>query len=335
MVSPELKDIIALRVDAVFIPVIGNIDINNNTFDIKVDIDVSWAATAEDKEKAKEKSRKYKPTFVPDLVFMNSLAVGVEKLVPLEADSEYLFLPTERNSIRQRFIGTMVNEYDVGSFPFDVQHLIIAVSISFFPQSMVYFEPRSDGKPFVYVPTTYTAVPGFELSRAFGFVTSDSDFSVLVAAVQVKRIPGPYFFRIFLPLLALNAATFSMYAVDSIEAKINNLITTLLSFVGMIYILSSLVPMCGKSNVFDRYAMSSVMLCVMSIFISGWDKTSDLSIYIHGGLCAALHVYVCISMGWQALKSREKLKSSDLETVTNNIYEKKVLTYVFPKKKKD
>ena len=93
--------------------------------------------------------------------------------------------------------------------------------------------------------------------------------------------------------------------------------------------------MCGKSNVFDRYAMSSVMLCVMSIFISGWDKTSDLSIYIHGGLCAALHVYVCISMGWQALKSREKLKSSDLETVTNNIYEKKVLTYVFPKKKKD
>ena len=326
-----------LQVECVYIPIIGHIDITNNTFEVKVDIDLTWEATDEDMINYHADPSKYKPTFVPDLVFANSMSFVDNKLVPLEGDVVYQIRGKEdkRNYIRHRFIGTMVNNFEIESFPFDIHNLPLVVSISFYTADQTCFKIRSDGEPFIYVPRKYTAVPGFELSRTFGdAITDSSNFSCLIVAVQVKRIKRPFFFRIFMPLLSLNAATFSIHAFSQTEEKINVLITILLSFIGMIYVLSTLVPIAGKSNIFDRYAMFSIMLCVFMIILVGWEETLTFAgenLQIHLYISILLHLYVLVSMLMKFFEARAKMNCG-VESITKNL-ELEDLTY--PKKLKN
>lgn len=298
---------------------------SDNTFDIKVDIDLSWKATEEDVMNYEENKHKYHPSFVPDLVFENSMNVITEKLVPLQGDIIYQ-MRDKRNYIRQRFIGTMVKKYEVENFPFDVLDLVMSISLSFYTVKDVCFEIRSDEEPFVFVPTKFTAVPGFEISRAIGGLMSNkepSSFSVLAVVVQIQRIPTPFIYRIFLPLLILNVATFSIYAVEDASEKINILITTLLSFVGMIYVLSTLVPIAGKSNVFDRYAMHSVMICVIAVFLVGWNGVEPFLVHI--ACSSALHIYVLLSMTRGYLNAKKKVVCK-FDDATKHLHNK-ALTY--------
>lgn len=315
--APSLESAISLRVECVYIPIIYNINMSANTFDIKVDIDLSWKATEEDVMKYKENKHKYHPSFVPDLVFENSMDVVTEKLVPLEGDIIYQMKDDKRNYIRQRFIGTMVKKYKIETFPFDVLDLVVSISLSFYTMKEAYFEIRPDEEPFVYVPTKFSAAPGFEFSRALGGVMSNKDpssFSVLAVLVQIQRISTPFIYRIFLPLVILNLATFSIYAVKDTSGRINILITILLSFVGMIYVLSSLVPIDGKSNVFDLYAMSSVMICVVAIFLAGWggDFLAGWGgiFLVHIAISGALHIYVLLLMTRGYLDAKKKIVCS-------------------------
>jgi len=320
------KSPISLRVDCVYIPIIYNINMSANTFDIKVDIDLSWKATEEDVMNYEENKHKYHPSFVPDLVFENSMNVVTEKLVPLEGDIIYQ-MRDKRNYIRQRFIGTMVKKYKIETFPFDVLDLVMSISLSFYRVKEVYFEIRSDKKPFVYVPTKFTAIPGFEISRALGGIMPNGDsssFSALAVLVQIQRIPTPFIYRIFLPLLILNFATFSIYAVEDTIERINILITILLSFVGMIYVLSTLVPIAGKSNVFDRYAMTSVMICVIAMFLVGWDGWNEVFL-VHITISSALHIYVLLFMTRGYLNAKKKMACS-FDDATNYLHNED-LTY--------
>ncbi len=319
-----------------YIPIIGHIDITNNTFDIKVDIDLTWEATNQDIINYHTNPSEYTPTFVPNLVFVNSMTFVENALVPLKGNVFYQIREDKRNYIRQRFIGTMVSNFEIESFPFDIQNLPLVVSISFYSADQTYFKIRSDGEPFIYVPKKYTAVPGFELSTTFGDVITDLNYSFLIVAVQVKRIRLPFFFRIFIPLLSLNAATFSIYAFEATEEKINILITILLSFIGMIYVLSTLVPIAGKSNIFDRYAMLSVMLCVFAIFLVGWEenfKFGDVNenLQIHLFISSAVHLYVLVSFVVRALEANSKMNCG-VEAITKYL---DLEDLTFPKKVKE
>merc|ERR1712038_772375 len=81
----------------------------------------------------------------------------------------------------------------------------------------------------------------------------------------------------------------------------------------MIYVLSSLVPIAGRSNLFDRYAMTSVMICVIGIFLVGWDGIEP--IYVHLALSTALHIYVLISMIQGYLNARKKVSCGFDESI--------------------
>jgi len=330
LAEPSLKGFnsaVPISVDCVFIHIIGHINITHNTFDVKFDIDLTWDATEEDLKNYENNPRDYVPTFVPNLVYSNSMTVAEKEIVPLRGGIRYQ-IRNDKNYIRQRFIGTMVNDFEVETFPFDIQNLVLTVALSFYPSDQAYFHPRLDGKPFIYVPTKFTAVPGFELVRTFGDVITDkSNFSNLVVVVQVRRLRGPYLFRILMPLFFLNAATFSIYLVEYPAEKINILIASLFSFVGMIYVLSSMVPMAGKSNIFDRYAMASVALCAMNILaIGNFEKISlegvtegNAAAYLHVTLASILHAYVIVSMSMNILDAMKKTKCS-LEEATRFIW---------------
>lgn len=328
LVPPQMEGSprsIPLQIECVYIPIIGHIDITNNTFEVKVDIDLTWEATNEDMINYHADPSKYTPTFVPDLVFVNSMSFVDNSLVPLKGEVLYQIRGEEdkRNYIRHRFIGTMANNFEIESFPFDIHNLPLVVSISFYTADQTCFKIRSDGEPFIYVPRKYTAVPGFELSRTFGdAITDPSNFSVLIVAVQVTRIKRPFFFRIFMPLLSLNAATFSIHAFSETEEKIDVLITILLSFIGMIYVLSTLVPIAGKSNIFDRYAMFSIMLCVFMIILVTFDGEN---LQIHLYISILLHLYVLVSMLIKGFEARAKMNCG-VASITKNL-ELEDLTY--------
>lgn len=318
-VAPIPGQCLELRVDCVFVPLIANIDTSNNTFSVRFDIDLSWKALGDDEANYLRDKHQYKPTYVPNLVFMNALTQDEVCNVPWQGDAEYQ-LNKGRNYVRVRYVGTMVNNFDVGAFPFDVQNIVLAVSLSFFDETGVKFVVRNDKSPFVYVPTKYTAVPGFELSRCMGGVISSDGFSVLTAVVQIKRVPRPFIFRIFMPLLALNATTFAIYAIDDDTEKLNVLITALLSFVGMIYILSISVPMAGKSSVLDQYAMLSIIVTAVPMFLIGWEETKGqerTSFMVHATICAIMHGYIAFLMLEKNISMQRAIHCNFKDTITH------------------
>jgi len=313
----------AIRVDCIYIPVISKIDLTNNTFDIKVDIDLSWQATNEDLENHQEDSVNYTPTFLPDLVFSNSCSVDTDRIIP-EKKILYQMREGNRIYIRHRFIGTLTNRYVIENFPFDVQSLVFHMSLSYYDKTMAYFDTPKD-KPYVYVPTRFTAVPGFALTRVIAGEVSPDNFSSMLTIIQAERNVWPFFFRIFLPLLAINFASLGVYSSTDIANKIDVLITTLLSFVGMIYILSTLVPMAGKGMLFDKYAMASIMICAISIFSNS---------YLHHNTAFVLHVCFEIMLhlvftiqAYRCFRAATKRKEMSLEELADGYDQFKPLTF--------
>lgn len=336
--KPAKSGATPIRVDCIYVPIIGNIDITSNTFDIKVDVDLTWPASEQDLQNYSSHPSTYTPSFVPNLVFINSMSVDTDVLVPLQGNHFYQIREGNRNYIRHRFIGKMVNNYRVENFPFDVQNLVLAISLSFYDMDQAYFE--APDKSYLYVPRRFTALPGWELNRCFSGIIDNGNFSTIIAVVQAKRIRAPYFFRIFSPLFVLNLATFSIYFVgDAIEEKINILITSLLSFVGMIYVLSSLVPMAGQTTLFDKYSMTSIAMCVLGIFGNGWyhlygDWLSlDIMFYAHLCIMVLYHLYFGMMMITCINAANRKLKHQTIQEVTE-FYSFDPLTYPNPKEDK-
>ena len=287
---------VEIRVDCVYIPVIGELDVTLNTFKVKVDLDLSWKATQEDVLAYNADPAGYTPSFVPNLVFANSFSVEYDEIIPLAGNICYQMeeetsnpnnAPEYRVKIRHRLIGTMSNHFEVQYFPFDVQNLVLSITLSFFDRDQARFVIPSK-KDFVYVPTKYTTVPGFDLLRVVAGEVHPENFTTLVVIVQARRNMQPYLFRILLPLFSINMSTFSVYAIEEIEGKTGVLLTAMLSFVGMIYILSTLIPMAGKGTLFDQYAMASTLLCIIGLYLNSYQ--GKVALLIHAVIFAVGHV---------------------------------------------
>eukprot|EP00557_Chaetoceros_sp_GSL56_P012451 CAMPEP_0176483734 /NCGR_PEP_ID=MMETSP0200_2-20121128/4078_1 /TAXON_ID=947934 /ORGANISM="Chaetoceros sp., Strain GSL56" /LENGTH=351 /DNA_ID=CAMNT_0017880159 /DNA_START=96 /DNA_END=1151 /DNA_ORIENTATION=- len=307
-VLPQTNKCNEIQVECVYIPVISHMDITNNTVELKVDVDLSWAATLEDVKKYNADPIEFIPEFAPNIVFPNCFRVDTDELIPLQANVRYQIREGSRIFIRHRFIGTLSVAYDVSSFPFDVQNIPIVFCVSFYDKDQLIFKVPAD-KNIVWVTKRYTNIPGFEFVRTLSDTIEIETFSHVVTIVQAKRTPGPYFFRIGLPLWSLNAATFSMYALSSIEEVINVLITVMLAFVGMVYVLSTLVPLAGKKTLFDAYAMVSMILCVIAMFMSslqlpfGYEK---VPLYFHIVLSVILHFHFSMRISRAIAKEKKK-----------------------------
>ena len=149
----------------------------------------------------------------------------------------------------------------------------------------------------------------------------------MLTIIQVERNSGPFFFRIFMPLLAINIASLGAYSldVDEMSNKIPLLYTTMLSFVGMIYILSTLVPMAGKGMLFDNYAMASIMICAISIF-SNSHLHNDTAFLLHAGFEIMLHLVFTIQ-SYRCFRRATKRKEMSLEDLVDGCDQFTPLTY--------
>mmetsp|Transcript_14186 Transcript_14186/g.20259 ORF Transcript_14186/g.20259 Transcript_14186/m.20259 type:complete len:342 (-) Transcript_14186:155-1180(-) len=317
LAKPEKMSTTAIAVECVYVPLITEVDVTRNTFKVKVDIDLSWKATDADISAHRQDSSNYIPEFVPDIVFDNSISLEIDKLVPMKGNVNYQ-IRGENNYIRQRFVGTCVNNYAVKNFPFDAQNLILVFTISFYDITQAYF--HFPDKDCIYIPTRYTNIPGWTLERTFAGIINPGNFSTIVTVVQIKRKRRPFLFRLFSPLVVLNLSAFSGYTVDEKGERLNILITCLLSFIGMIYVLSTNVPMAGDSTVFDNYAMVSIFIVVLALGLNGYWDTSEHSFYVlitHISISVALHVYVVCKMLLCVRAANEKMKWN-IHQVTKN-----------------
>jgi len=322
-------DPIPIRVECIYIPVISHMDITLNTFNIKVDFDLSWDATPQDIENYQANPTTYIPSFVPDLVFSNSCSVDTDRIINGEKNIQYQMREGNRIYIRHRFIGTLTNRYTVENFPFDVQSLVVSMALSYYNKSQVYFEIPID-KPFVHVPKLYTAVPGFRLIKAVAGEVSPDNFSNVITIVQTERLRTPFFFRIFLPLLSINVASLSVYSLEEYKDKIDILITVMLTFVGMIYILSTLIPMAGKGTLFDKYAMASIMICAISIFVNSYTN-NKVAFGVHVSLVGILHFFFFVKSYFCYVAANRK-KTMTFDELAGEYTRFEPLTYPEPNK---
>lgn len=265
------KPAIEIIVKCVYIPYVGSVDIPNNSCQLRVDLDLEWIATAADRQSFEEAPDDFRPGFVPQLVFQN--AKEVETLeVPGADGNPFKITPAGYNFVRLKVVGTFIQQYELQSFPVDVQQLTISISVSFLTAKellLVPPPPNADGTPFtfVYVIGRYSALPDWRFKRVLcDFVVQDA-FSHLVVIVQIQRIPNAILLKGFLP--ALLYAYFGFFNIsvnpDALSDRLGVIITLLLTFTALQQNVASYLPLVPYNTLYDKY----VWACFTALFSLG------------------------------------------------------------------
>lgn len=252
-----------LEVRCVYVPFIGDISMAESKFSARVDLDVAWIATQDDLRSFKRDPHAYLPSFVPDLVSKNGMGVSVSR-VPGRNGNEYQIMGG-KNFMRVRFEGSFIEAFEMESFPFDVQSLTFVFGISFFNAKELRFTRPADGSAFFYVLTRYSAFLEWIPARLIAGIPVFEDFSTLVCQVQLKRDPVPYVLRIGVPCLLLNVLQFSIFTSPEAAERVNLILTIILTYVALLYTLTSLVPMAARTTIADSYMFSSIAVAVFTI----------------------------------------------------------------------
>jgi hypothetical protein len=233
-------------------------------FSARVDLDVAWVATQADLRSYEEDPRGYAPSFVPNIVSKNGIEVSVS-VVPGKSGGEYQIM-NGRNFMRVRFEGTFIEAFEMSSFPFDVQSLTFVFGISFFNATEIRFVRPPDKKSFFFLLTRYSAILEWTPIRLIAGIPVVEDFSTLVCSAQLKRDPGPYISRIGIPCLVLNFLQFAIFTTPEAFERVNMILTIILSYVALVYTLTTLVPMAARRTIADRYMFNSIAVSVITLF---------------------------------------------------------------------
>lgn len=255
-----------LDVKCVYVPFIGTISMAESKFYARVDIDVEWVATQDDLRKYGRNPSEYMPSFVPDIVSLNGMGVSGSRIMFKHGNTYRI--QNGRNFMRVRFEGEFIESFEMESFPFDVQALTFVFAISFFKDDEMRFSTRDPDKPFFFVVTRNSAFLEWTPVRLVAGIHVIEDFSTLVCQVQLKRDPAPYLLRIGGPCLVLNALSFSMFTSPEASERVNLALTLILTFVALIYTLTTLVPMASRATVADSYMFTSIIVTVLAVGLS-------------------------------------------------------------------
>lgn len=86
--------------------------------------------------------------------------------------------------------------------------------------------------------------------------------------MQLKRDPTPYLLRIGVPCLVLNGLQFAVFTSPEASERVNLAPTLILTFVALIYTLTTLVPMAARHTVADGYMFNSLAVASLAVALS-------------------------------------------------------------------
>ena len=98
----------------------------------------------------------------------------------------------------------------------------------------------------------------------------------------------------------------------------------MLSFVGMIYILSMMIPMAGKGTVFDQYTMVSTILCIFSLYLNRYYENEAFE--IHAGISIVGHLFF-LEMGIVYSRGANQLLTQDFDELVESYKQFDPLVY--------
>lgn len=332
-----------LVVQSVYVPFIGTISMAESKFYARCDLDVNWQASREDLKRSQADPKGYTPSFIPDIVSMNGMGVSGD-CVP-DRNGNRFQIVEGRNFMRVRFDGEFIESFEMESFPFDVQALTFAFGISFYTAEELRFTRPPGDDPFFFVLTRNSAFLEWTPTRLIAGTPVFENFSTLICQVQLKRDPTPYLLRIGVPCLTLNALQFTIFTSPEASERVNLALTLILTFVALIYTLTTLVPMAARATVADGYVLNSVGVAVLAIALSvgatyvtdgpehvlfpgWWGQTADhTAIVIVGALQVLSHAQVLLSVLLSRRKEEAKLRHTFKEAYLDEAEKLQTMTF--------
>lgn len=199
----------------------------------------------------------------PNLEFVNEQEqVSIENLT-------LLVHPDGTVEYRSKFDAHLASDFDLHSFPFDEQNLLVEIES---------FEWASDTMVFI----AQTGIVGFsdEFHIPEWYVTDISEqieskkeprdhneFSEFVATIHIKRDPGVYTTKVMIPLGVIILITMIIFWMDlnSFESRLNTSMTGLLTAVAYQFIASGNLPKHVYNTYLDAFVFLSFIVILFGI----------------------------------------------------------------------
>lgn len=265
---------IELIVKCVFIPYIGAVQPTDSSFNIRCDFDFEWKATPSDLAASKASPDSYRPSFVPQLVFQNAKEVEQTEVEGVNGNP-FKITDQGHNYLRLKVVGTFIEQYELQSFPVDVQQLKMSISVSFLSAEQLVFVPpqNPDGSPFTFafLLGRYSALPEWNLRRVLCDFDIKDAFTHLIVVVQIQRIPSAVMHKGIVPTLIYTYSAFFNVVLDPIdqyEARMAVLVTLLLAFTALQQYAGNHMPTVSYLTLYDKYVLGCFLALVGVLSLS-------------------------------------------------------------------
>jgi hypothetical protein len=281
-----------LMIRLVYVRWIADVDTLQQTFRAAFGIDMLWKATDTDIKNYEADIHTYTPGWVPNFEFPSAKEVTAERRnlvtgIPFKVVDGYNFM-------RTLITGTFMEQFELKSFPFDVQDLTVIMDMSFDLKGEVLLIPWSESwnldpsvqpsgeKNFIQLNRSFSAIPDFEARRVLvEFSVRENCWGQMRMRIQMARRPQGMMGRIASLCCLLGVSTLSIFSMDPISSHADRLsfcITNILAFTAFCFIVSSQLPPTSYLTLLDAYTLSSfcLLVCILcSIAILGRVQFAD------------------------------------------------------------
>jgi len=253
---------------------ITEVDEGSNTFKIQGFLDLIWCDPRLAFELAEtgcqaeiflegDAYQKLNHIWWPNLDFVNGEEdVSLENLV-------LLVHPDGTVEYRAKFNGHLASNFNLHSFPFDEQDLLVEIeSFEWASDTMVFLKQEGTvgfSEEF-RIPEWYVTDVR-ESIKSQKEVRDHSEFSKLVAVIHVKRDPGVYTTKVMIPLGAIILISMIIFWMDAeaFEDRLNASMTGLLTAVAYQFIASQNLPRHVYNTYLDSYVFLSFLVILFGI----------------------------------------------------------------------
>ena len=102
---------IPITITSIYVPFVGKVDTRENSFEARVDVDMQWPATEEDKANFARDESVFRPSFVPDLVVQNAAKLD-KRSIPTANLNEFT-IKEGQCFVRVRCEGSFIEEFEL------------------------------------------------------------------------------------------------------------------------------------------------------------------------------------------------------------------------------
>jgi hypothetical protein len=310
-----------VQVKMVYIRYVAEVNTVEQTFKIAFGLDLIWPATEAEKRSYADNPEKYKPQYIPNFEvgsaqwmqcitglalteckqFPSAKDVTLERR-PLVTGDPFEVTPDGYNFFRTLVIGTFMEQFQLHSYPFDVQDLTVIMDMSFALKEDAIFVPWSESysleaggelsmdKSFLRFNRAFSAIPEFHARRVLvEFTVKENCWSQLKFRIQMVRKPEGTLGRVAILCCLLSLSSLCAFSMDPLTNHADRagfLMTLILAFVAFQFTVTSSLPKTAYLTVLDKYTLASFTFLTLML------GTLSVVEHVYAGIEDAQRIYV-------------------------------------------